>query len=170
MHATNLQKLKSENKRIEIVKITPAETTGDQLTGGYVIKVDKATGGPSLSWNSPYNSKVKYLYHDPEDSELTTTQENYIKNYVINFENITNGAGFANPITGYPSVIDVNSFIDFMIMQELGRTVDGYRSSSFLYKDKNSKGGLLKAGPMWDFNLSYGNADYCDAYDTTSYQ
>lgn len=165
-----MEKLKRENKRIDIAKITPADTAGDQLTGGYVIKVDKATGGPSLSWNSPYNNKVKYLYHDPEDSELTTTQENYIKNYVINFENITNGAGFANPITGYPSVIDVNSFIDFMIMQELGRTVDGYRSSSFLYKDKNSKGGLLKAGPMWDFNLSYGNADYCDAYDTTGYQ
>lgn len=67
-------------------------------------------------------------------------------------------------------MIEVNSFIDFMIMQELGRTVDGYRSSSFLYKQKDSLGGLLRAGPMWDFNLSYGNADYCDAYDTAGYQ
>lgn len=165
-----MEKLKRNKNRINIAKLTIADTTGDQLTGGYVIKIDKPTGTSGVSWNSPYNTKVKYLYHDPEDTELTTSQKNYIKNYVINFENISNGAGFANPVSGYPSVIDVNSFIDFMIMQELGRTVDGYRSSSFLYKDKDSKGGLLKAGPMWDFNLSYGNADYCDAYDTTGYQ
>lgn len=165
-----MEKIKRDKNRINIANLTIADTTGDQLTGGYVIKVDKPTGSSTTNWSSPYNSKVKYLYHDPEDVDLTTTQKNYIKNYVINFENITNSAGFANPVTGYPSVIEVNSFVDFMIMQELGKTVDGYRSSSFMYKDKNSKGGLLKAGPMWDFNLSYGNADYCAAFDTSGYQ
>ncbi|MBL7893769.1 MAG: CotH kinase family protein [Bacteroidia bacterium] len=165
-----MEKLKRDKNRINISKLTLADTIGDQLTGGYVIKVDKPTGSSTSTWNSPYNSKVKYLYHDPEDVDLTTTQKNYIKNYVVNFENVTNSPGYNNPVSGYPSLIDVNSFVDFMIMQELGKTVDGYRSSSFMYKDKDSKGGLLKAGPMWDFNLSYGNADYCAAYDTTGYQ
>jgi hypothetical protein len=56
-------------------------------------------------------------------------------------------------------------------MEELGRTVDGYRSSSFLTKDRDDIwGGLLQAGPIWDFNLSYGNADYCDANLTTGWQ
>ncbi len=167
---TFMEKIKRDKNRVAISKLTPADTLGDDLTGGYIIKIDKQTGGSNTFWPSPYNSKVKYLYHDPEDTELHITQSNYIKNYVTNFENIMNGAGFANTITGYPSVIEVNSFIDFMIMQELGRTVDGYRSSSFMYKEKDSKGGLLRAGPMWDFNLSYGNADYCDAFDTTGYQ
>lgn len=165
-----MEKIKRDKNRVNIANLLPGDTVGDELTGGYIIKVDKPTGSSTTTWNSPYNSKVKYLYHDPEDTELNSTQKNYIKNYVINFENITNGPNFNNPLSGYPSVIEVNSFIDFMIMQELGRTIDGYRSSSFLYKDKNSKGGLLKAGPMWDFNLSYGNADYCDAYDTIGYQ
>ena len=56
-------------------------------------------------------------------------------------------------------------------MEELGRTVDGYRSSSFLFKDRDDIwGGKLHAGPIWDFNLSYGNADYCEANLTTGWQ
>jgi hypothetical protein len=32
-----------------------------------------------------------------------------------------------------------------------------------MYKDKDSKGGKIHAGPIWDFNLGYGNEDFCDA-------
>ncbi len=165
-----MEKLKRDKNRIDVSKVTPADTSGDQLTGGYIMKVDKLTGSSNTIIQSPYNVKVKYLYHDPEDTELLTVQQNYIKNYILNFENVMWGSNFANPTTGYPSLIEPNSFIDFMLMQELGRTVDGYRSSSFLYKKKDSKGGLLHAGPMWDFNLSYGNANYCDAFDTTGWR
>jgi hypothetical protein len=59
-------------------------------------------------------------------------------------------------IREYQAYADENSFIDFMLMQELGHTVDGYRSSCFMYKDKDSKGGKLTIGPLWDFNLSFG--------------
>lgn len=165
-----MEKIKRDNNRVDIAKLTPADTTGDELSGGYIIKVDKLTGSSTSYWTSVMNPDVKYLYHDPQDSELNLTQQNYISNYVTNFENVMVSPGFANQVTGYPNLIDVNSFIDFMLMEELGRTVDGYRSSSFMYKEKDSKGGLLHAGPMWDFNLSYGNADYCEAYDTSGYQ
>lgn len=165
-----MERIKRDKHRVDIAKLTPADTTGDQLTGGYIMKVDKLTGSSSSFFASPYDPKVKYLWHDPEDSELHPDQKNYIQNYIIGFENLMNGPNWNNYITGYNSKIEVNTFIDFMLMQELGRTVDGYRSSSFLYKEKDSLGGLLRAGPMWDFNLSYGNADYCDAYDTAGYQ
>ena len=165
-----MERIKRDKNRLDIAKLNPWDTIGDELTGGYIIKIDKLTGGSNTFWSSPYNSKVKYLYHDPEDTELHSMQSNYIKNYVINFENTMWGNNFADPFTGYRSLIEVNSFVDFFLMQELGRTVDGYRSSSFLYKQKDSDGGLLRAGPMWDFNLSFGNADYCDAYDTTGWQ
>ena len=55
---------------------------------------------------------------------------------------------------GYPSVIDVPSFIDFMILNEFAANVDGYQFSTFFHKDRNGK---LRAGPIWDFNLTYGN-------------
>ncbi len=165
-----IEKIKRDNDRIDIAILDSNDTAGDSLTGGYVIKVDKLTGSSSTPWVSPYQPKVKFLYHDPQYAELKPVQRDYIKNYVIDFENAVYGPNFTDTILGYKPFIDVGSFIDFMLMQELGRTVDGYRSSSFMYKDKDSKGGKLTCGPMWDFNLSYGNADYCAAFDTTGWQ
>jgi hypothetical protein len=59
---------------------------------------------------------------------------------------------------GYANYIDTQSFIDFFLLNELANNVDGYRLSTFMSKDKNEK---LRMGPIWDFNLAFGNADYC---------
>jgi hypothetical protein len=61
-------------------------------------------------------------------------------------------------------MMDMPSFVNFFLLNELSRNVDGYRLSTYFYKDKDSKGGKLTMGPAWDFNLSFGNADYYDGY------
>src|SRR5665648_1020473 len=61
----------------------------------------------------------------------------------------------------YHDYLNDSSFIDFMIINELAKNVDGYRLSSFLYKDKNDR---INCGPIWDFNLTYGNANLGDDY------
>jgi len=68
---------------------------------------------------------------------------------------------------GYRTHIDVSSFVDFFLINELNRNVDGYRLSTFIYKDKDKNGetGKLTLGPIWDFNLAFGNADYCHGSD-----
>ncbi len=165
-----MERVKRDNNRVDIAKLDSTEITGDDLTGGYIIKVDKLTGNSTTTWTSPYQVKLLFQYHDPEDTELTVEQAAYIKNYVTAFENAVYGPEFMDKDSGYAQYINTSTFVDFFLMQELGRTVDGYRSSSFMYKDKDSKGGKLSCGPMWDFNLSYGNADYCSAFDTTGWQ
>lgn len=165
-----LEKIKRDGDRVDVPKLEPDDLAGDSLTGGYVFKVDKTTGTGGQAWTSPYSQKVWYQFHDPDDTELLAIQRNYLEGIMDAFEIATNGSNFADPDLGYRQHIDVNSFIDFLLMQELGRTVDGYRSSSFMHKTRDSKGGLIRMGPMWDFNLSYGNANYCDAYDTTGWQ
>ena len=65
--------------------------------------------------------------------------------------------------------MDVKSFIDFLIINELSRNVDGYRLSSYLFKNKESKGGKLRAGPVWDFNIAYKNANYCSGNSTSGW-
>lgn len=167
---TLIEKIKRDNDRIDIATLDNDDNAGDSITGGYIIKIDKPTGSSSISWSSTHQDKLEFLYHDPKYLELTPEQRDYITTYVDDFESALYGPDFKDPIDGYEPYINVESFIDFMIMQELGRTVDGYRSSSFMYKDKDSKDGKLTCGPMWDFNLSYGNADYCDAYLITGYQ
>ena len=167
---TLIEKIKRDKNRIDIAKLDIDDNAGDSLTGGYIIKIDKLTGSSSTPWSSLYQDKLQFLYHDPEYSELNSIQRDYIQNYVAGFEGALYGPNFTDTIEGYHQFINSASFIDFMIMQELGRTVDGYRSSSYMYKDKDSKGGKLSCGPMWDFNLSYGNANYCEAFDTTGWQ
>lgn len=167
---TLLEKIKIDDTRVDIANLDPDDNAGDSLTGGYIIKIDKTTGGSPNQWTSAFQNKVKFLYHAPKYADLTITQRNYIKAYVDTFEKRVYGANFQHPTLGYAPLVDQLSFVDFFLMEEFGRTVDGYRSSSFMYKDKDSKGGKLTCGPMWDFNLSFGNADYCDAYDSTGWQ
>lgn len=167
-----MERIKRDNDRVDIEDIHIPNTWDDTLTGGFIFKVDKLTGDVDYSWESNYNNEVVFQFHDPEFLELHPLQASYGENYINDFETTMNSSNFADPTTGYPSLIDRTSFQDFFILQELGRTVDGYRSSSFLHKDRDgfSWNAPLIAGPMWDFNLSYGNADYCGADLTTGWQ
>lgn len=167
-----LERIKRDNNRVDVARVDPDDLAGDSLTGGYIVKVDKLTGEVGYSWQSNYNNEVVFQFHDPEYDELNPIQASYMENYIGEFQDAIWGPDFSDPLIGYANYIETTSFYDFFILQELGRTVDGYRSSSFMHKDKTSGAwnGKLVAGPMWDFNLSYGNADYCDADLTTGWQ
>ena len=168
------EKIKRDNNRVNISKLEPEEVSGDNITGGYIIKVDKWDGENIGGWysESPSDSYggFYYQYHYPKPDEIVYDQQQYIINYMDNFEQIILSEDFADQETGYPSVIDWESFVDFFIMQEITKNVDGYRLSSFLHKDKDSDDGRLVAGPIWDFNLGFGNADYYNGWEAQGWQ
>jgi hypothetical protein len=167
-----LERIKRDNNRVDVAQLDADDLAGDSLTGGYIVKVDKLTGEVGYSWTSNYNNEVVFQFHDPEYDELNPIQANYMEDFIGDFENAVWGPQFDNPVFGYQAYIDKQSFYDFFLLQELGRTVDGFRSSSFMHKHKSGGAwnGKLHAGPIWDFNLSFGNADYCDANITTGWQ
>jgi hypothetical protein len=140
------------------------------------VKVDKLTAGGVIAWNSPFpasapsSGTIGFQMHDPELSELQSVQLNYIRSYITQWETALNGPNFQDPVNGYASFIDIGSFIDYTLINELSKNVDGYRLSAFLYKERFSEGGKLVAGPLWDFNLTYGNADYCQGWQTTGWE
>lgn len=168
------EKIKRDDNRVNISKLEPEEISDDDITGGYIIKVDKWDGENIGGWYSepPSDSYggFYYQYHYPKPDEIVYDQQQYIMSYMESFEQTILSDDFANPETGYPSIIDWGSFIDFFIMQEITKNVDGYRLSSFLHKDKDSGDGRLVAGPIWDFNLGFGNADYYNGWDTQGWQ
>ena len=59
----------------------------------------------------------------------------------------------------YSHYLDVDSFVDQHWIVEFPKQIDGYRLSDFFNKDR---GGKVKPEPIWDWNLSFGNADYLD--------
>ena len=97
-------------------------------------------------------------------------QLDYIEHFVDSFEYALAGPNFSDTLIGYSKYIDVNSFIDFYIVNELSKDIDAYRLSSYLYKDRNDNGGKLTMGPLWDFNLAFGNADYCSGGIPTGWE
>ena len=154
------EKIKRDGDRVDIAKLTPADTLGDELTGGYIFKIDRDTG-PDEGWHAVQGYGY-YAYHHPSHSDLHPSQKAYIRNHFTAFENLMLTSNFNHPTIGYTQWIDVPSFIDEMLIQEITRNIDAYRLSAFLHKEKDSDGGKIYAGPIWDFNLGYGNEDFCD--------
>lgn len=166
-----LEKVKWDDERVNISSMDSDDNTGDSLTGGYIFKIDKFTGSGGQGWQSsvssfqgqPKNTYYQYAY--PKGDEITPQQSQYLQAYVDSFENNLIGPNFDDPINGYHKFIDVESFIDFFLINEITKNVDGYRLSTFLHKQRQSLGGKLYAGPVWDFNITLGNADYCAGGD-----
>ena len=168
-----MERIKIDNGRLDLQRLHEPNIFNDTLTGAYVLKVDKTTGEVGYTWESLYDNEVIFQFHDPEFDEINAMQQSYMEDYIGAFEQAIQGPGMDLPAGqgGWRDYIDYQSFQDFFLLQELGRTVDGYRSSSFLFKDKDySWNAKIKAGPMWDFNLSFGNADYCLAETTSGWQ
>ena len=74
-----------------------------------------------------------------------------------------------DPKASFRDYMDVSSFVNYFILNEVTRNVDGYRLSTYLYKDKESLGGKIKMGPAWDFNIALGNADYLNGWKTDGF-
>lgn len=150
-----MEKLKIDAERINILKLTTSDNSSPAVTGGYVTKCDKTTGGDPVAWTfSSYSGgNVDFIHENPKPDDITTSQNTYIFNYFNAFKNsITAQNG--SIVDGYPTLIDVPNFIDFMILNEIASNVDAYQYSTFFHKDRNGK---LRAGPIWDLNLTYGN-------------
>jgi hypothetical protein len=169
-----MEKIKRDNNRVDISKLEPDETTGDDLTGGYILKVDKWDGDNNDGWWSdpplPEYEGVWYQYHYPKPEDIVEEQRNYIINYITDFEALIASSSYNDPAAGYYDQVDLGSFIDVSLMSEISKNVDAYRLSAFMYKDKDSDDDRLTMGPIWDYNLAFGNADYYGGWDPTGWQ
>lgn len=160
-----MEKIKIGKKRVDINALKPDDTSGKAVTGGYILRVDKVDGNDFPSWESkspltlPNERAIKFQFVDPGGKDLSPEQADYIKNYIADFESALSSFNYLSP-EGYKAFIDVESFIDFMIVNEVSKNVDAYIFSTYLHKANDRAGGLLKMGPLWDFNLAFGNVDY----------
>jgi len=173
-----MERTKRDKNRVNISGLDRNDNSGDAVTGGYILKVDKTEGAASRSWTSPYRSNfgptskpILIQVDYPKMADITAQQFDYIRKHVTDFENAMADPGYKDPVNGVRRFIDEESFVNYLILTEVCRNVDGYRLSAFFYKDKDSKNGKLTMGPVWDYNLTYGNADYCqgNTFNTWAY-
>ena len=163
-----IEKIKRDKERVDIAKLREEDTSGEEVTGGYIIKIDKIEGGGGQGWTSAYpplqkqgNQTIYFQYDYPKSDEITPEQQTYIQQYITSFEDALKGDDFTNPDAGYAQYIDLGSFVDYFLANEIARNPDAYRISAFMHKQKETDGGKLAMGPIWDFNLGFGNVDFC---------
>jgi len=161
-----MESVKRDENRVDIAKLLPSDTIGDELTGGYILKIDRMVVEEN-GWRSDHPSidggSVWIQLCKPKGPDLHPAQRTYIEEHIGMFENLLVGDDFSDPSSGYSQFIDVQSFVDLSLANELSKNIDGYRLSTFFFKEKDSDGGKIVMGPWWDYNLALGNADFCDA-------
>ena len=156
------ENIKVASNRVNIDELAAADVSADKITGGYLLEVDFRQDGHTM-FSATDNLPI--VFQSPE--EPVAAQETYIKDYVDQFETVLHSSDFANPATGYAAYIDVDSFIRWYLVNEIFRNVDANMwSSCWMYKPR---GGKLFMGPLWDFDLAAGNADYNNAFLTAGW-
>lgn len=170
------EKIKRDANRVDIAKLKPDQNSGDELTGGYIFKIDKTTGSGGDGWISDFpppnhdnGQTIFYQYEFPKSDDITATQKTYIQNYVSTFENVLSGNDFDDPVSGFRKYAVEATFIDYLIVNEVSKNVDGYRLSTFVHKQRESLGGKLRLGPVWDYDIAWHNANYCGGTEYTGW-
>lgn len=154
------EKIKSNENRVNVIKIAEIDTSVPNVTGGYITKADKTTGGDPIAWTM---EETNFIHELPKPENVTPEQNTYIKDEFYKLaDNVYNNS----LLDGYTSVIDVPSFVDFMLVNELSSNADVYQSSTFFHKDRNGK---LRAGPVWDFNQTFGST-FTNSSDVDEWQ
>lgn len=155
------EKIKRDTFRIDVAKLDSNETMGIDVTGGYIIKIDYYDA--TNSWLSNYSPigfpglDIHFVYYYPKASDIVPAQKTYIQNYIDQLETALYALNFDDPTFGYRRFMHTESFIDYFIINELTRNVDGFKKSRFFWKDKDHPDGTyrkLHAGPVWDFDWS----------------
>jgi len=172
-----VEKIKRDKNRVDLAKLEAKDVSGIALTGGYIVKIDRSadnsyTDGFFSEYDGtgtgggPQNKKVFYAWSYPDRTEILPAQKDYITRKIRDFENVMVSWFYNDPNMGYTKVIDVNSFIDYWIMVEISKNTDGFRLSAYLHKNRDDRDPLIHMGPIWDYDLAFGNANYLEAANT----
>lgn len=157
-----MENIKVAKDRVNIDELAAADVGADKITGGYLLEVDFREDGYTMHTAI---DDLPIVFQSPETP--APAQEAYIKGYINDFETVLHSSTFADPATGYAAYIDVDSFIRFYLVNEVFRNVDANMwSSCWMYKPR---GGKLYMGPLWDFDLAAGNANYADAFQNSGW-
>lgn len=126
--------------RVNVTEMSPADNSGEALTGGYLIEADAyAYDEASMFW-SDYGTGV--TIKSPNEDSITWEQHEYIRKQYNKMEK------------NWKNYLDLNTFLRHFLVGELSGNTDTYWSMYF-YKQRSND--TLYVGPVWDFDLAFEN-------------
>ncbi len=147
------QKVEEGNSRVAI---------GDE---GYLLEIDTPD---HLAPDDVYFNSTKFTIQIKEPQiEFGSSEFNYIKNYILEFESVLFSNNFNHPENGYKKYVDLDSFVDWYLINEMAKNQDARDYSSIFVN--LVPGEKLKMGPIWDFDLGFGNVNYSECEFPTQF-
>ncbi|MDR0872266.1 MAG: CotH kinase family protein [Prevotellaceae bacterium] len=164
------ERVKRSNNRINVKKLN-FESEADHISGGYILELIPNEAGRinredyvfylnrDHDPNPDRDARLVFTTKYPKFKNISQAQINWIQQYLNEFEDVLhNDALYKDPANGWRKYLDENSVINWLLVNELAKNVDARMYASvFLYKDRNGK---LKMGPLWDFDIAFGNINY----------
>ena len=176
---TFTEKIKDAPGRVDISSGSKNNGQADKSKDGFLLRIDTydeenttfKSKIPGIGWRL-FNTDVIWTCLYPSKKNITRDQLNYIQGFVDQMEQCIQSPQFNDKDNGYNKYIKVSSFIDYFIHTELSLNADAYKRSAYFFKEKQNEdgtGGKILAGPVWDYNLAFGNCNFCGADDVNSW-
>lgn len=149
-----VETIKNHRSRLNLRQLEPADKTLPALAGGYIFKFEWQVWNLEQPLPCPEGQAHCWNFIEVVDPKpWVPEQQQYLTQYLQQVTDALHSASPADAATGYPAFLDVSSFVNTVIVNELTRNLDAYVRSQFLHKDREGK---LVAGPLWDFDLIAG--------------
>lgn len=150
------EKIKAGQQRVDIDQLGPADLKPPEVTGGYLLKIDRL--GPDEA--GFYAGGVSMVYVEPGEPVIgqpqRAPQRRYLNGFFSDFDRALNAPNWKDPVVGYRAYIDVDSWIDYHVLEVLSGNVDVFGFSTYFHKPRNGK---IVFGPHWDFDRALGSTD-----------
>jgi hypothetical protein len=168
------EKIERGRNRVDINRLGADDShqIEPNISGGYIIegtpldRIDPAVRNKSFATNT---RDIRFTFTYPKIHNVTNAQINWIRNYLNSLEYVLHNSNFHHPTDGWRKYLDENSVIDWFIIQELAKNIDAkdFYGSAYMYKARNGK---LFMGPIWDFDIGFGNIDYQECYNEDGFR
>ncbi len=154
---TFMEKIKRGPDRVDVEKLTADDRQPPDVTGGYMVKIDRLDPGDG-GFNAG-GRRLGFVY--PKEDRISPEQRSYLANYI---NTMVDSLSNRNPTTGYRRYIDVESWVDHHILNVIANNVDALRLSTYMFKGRERR---YEYGPIWDFDRSMESTDGRDDNPTT---
>lgn len=143
----------SDHVQIQTGRIEIDEDKGWFVEG--VSTEEKFIEDPHINFDGIVNKEFTLNVKNPEDDYYTDDVAAAIRSYFTTILNFRYAPYDFSEATGLFKYVDMESAVAYFIANEITGNFDGL-ISNYAYRDINP-GDKLKLGPLWDFDIAYGN-------------
>ena len=153
-----VETIKQGKDRVDIAEIGPGDNTEPNVTGGYIVKIEMPRGDPSDPiFSAGCSTWWSNVY--PQPDRITSAQQSWLISY-LNTVQSKMGSG------AYADAIDPNAFFNYRCLVELAKNNEEQVFSTYWHKDRAGK---MRWGPLWDYDITFGNINYGGCWNTVGF-